>query len=243
MIYQKVIVNIFINQQVDIISRNFSISLGENRMTHAPSSSTRKQASTYGSARSHLLRRLIHLCQVFYPLIYYYYGHEISQFIHAPLNTIILILLALIVILEAIRLALGITFYGQRQHESKQISSFAWSAISICLVLLFAPGKEYGIPIIWGCALGDPLMGELRRFGVRSFNGFIIGVIFLLILWLFCAWWLGISWWFSIIMAPVIVAVEWPNIKWLDDNATMQLVPLLIVVIYVNLPILAYSGT
>ena len=42
-------------------------------------------------------------------------------------------------IVEAVRLKLGITVFGQRDYESKQVSALAWGALSIGLCVLIAP--------------------------------------------------------------------------------------------------------
>ncbi|UVE59530.1 hypothetical protein [Coxiella-like endosymbiont] len=58
---------------------------------------------------------------------------------------------------------MGWILWGQREREVKNISSFTWTVVSLCVVLLLAPGKQYAIPIIASCAFVDPFLGELRR--------------------------------------------------------------------------------
>ncbi len=189
-------------------------------------------ASTRGGLPAHIVRRFIHLTLAIYPLIYYYYGAAIAGWIGLPPKVIVAIIVGLVIVLEVVRLVFKIKVFGQRERELHQISSFTWGAVSVGLVLLLAPGKTFGIPIIWGCAFGDPLLGELRRFAVSPRWVFTIGVVFLFLLWLLCSWWLGFPWWVSCIMAPLTVLAEWPNVKWFDDNAAMQLVPLLVVLLF-----------
>ena len=99
------------------------------------------------------------------------------------------------------------------------------------MVLFFAPGAQYGIPIIWSCAVIDPLVGELRNRGMNRDWVFIVGSIVAIILWLLCYWWFDTPALLAVLMGPLIVALEWPNVKWVDDNALMQIIPLMIVLL------------
>lgn len=184
---------------------------------------------TKGGVRGHIIRRLIHILAAIFPIIYYYWGESLAQWVGLTPPTIILIILGIILFFEMLRLVFGVTVFGQRQHESRQISSFAWDAMGIILVLLFAPGKQFGIPIIWGCAFGDPFIGELKRLQLPGFVVFILGVIFISLIWLLCYWLFATPLWLVWIMGLLTTLAEWPNIPWLDDNITMQLIPLLIV--------------
>jgi len=184
---------------------------------------------TRGGGFGYLIRRLIHISSFVIPLIYYDFGQPIAAVFHITPTVLLWCLIGVVIILEVMRLCFGWLAFGQRQHETKQISSFAWAAVSIFLVLLFAPGKAYAIPIIWSCAFGDPLLGELRRFRLRTVWVIIIGVVFIAGIWWLSTVWLGTPWWWALLMGPLIVASEWPNFRWIDDNATMQLLPLLLV--------------
>lgn len=184
--------------------------------------------TTKGGTAAHIMRRLIHIAQVFYPIIYYDFGQQIAGWFNLSLHNGLLLILSVIILLEIIRLSFGLTIFGQREHEARQVSSFTWSAIAVVLVLMFAPGKMYAVPIIWGCALGDPFIGELRRMNWPAWLVFIAGVLFIGIIWWLCYDWLGGIWWLAILMAPITVLAEWPNWRWIDDNALMQLVPLLV---------------
>lgn len=193
------------------------------------STSPNYQSQTRGGTSGHLMRRLIHIAIFIVPLIYYAYGRAIAGVFHLTPTVFLWCLIALIVILEGLRLRKGWLAYGQRQREAKQFSSFAWGAVSIFLVLLFAPGKAFAIPIIWSCAFGDPLLGELRRLRMGTIWVVVISVLFIAGIWGLCTGWLGTPWWWALFMGPLTVLFEWPNIPWIDDNAMMQLLPLLLV--------------
>jgi len=185
--------------------------------------------STKGGLTGHLLRRLLHFSMILVPIVYYYCGDIITYYLTLTPQLIIIILSAVAIIFEIVRLWFGVRVFGQREHETKQISSFTWAIVSMALVLLFAPGKEYGIPIIACCAIADPIIGELRSLKVNKVLVFIAGMVSVAVIWWLCFWWLNTPWFWAWIMAPVTVAAEWPQLKWIDDNATMQLIPLLLV--------------
>lgn len=189
------------------------------------------EQETRGGWAGHLVRRLLHVGMVFVPWIYYQYGASISAFFHLSPTGLLWSLVLLVIVLEIIRLSFKLQIFGQRPHETKQISSFAWGAISLFLVLLFAP-KPFAYPIVASCALGDPFLGELRRFRWSSGLVLLLGMLFIAGIWLLASHWFGIAWWWAMIMGPVVVAAERIPLRWIDDNATMQLIPLLIILLF-----------
>jgi len=178
-----------------------------------------------GGWLGHLLRRLIHISMIFVPYLYYRHGVSVSNFFHLSPQDLLWILVALIILLELVRLSLGIQVFGQRKHEAKQISSFAWGSISLLLVLLWAP-KALAYPIVVSWALGDPLIGEMRRFHFNVWYAVLIAVLFIAGIWSLAGYWFATPWWWVVLMAPLTVAAERIRWKWIDDNATMQLIPL-----------------
>ncbi len=187
--------------------------------------------ATVGGATGHWLRRCIHIGMLIIPFLYYAYAKPAADFIHITPQWLVIIIAGIVILLDLIRLLFGITLFGQRPHEAKQFSSFAWGAIAIALVLLLAPGKAYAVPIIAGCSLGDPLIGELRRKNVSAMTVALLGMFLIALIWLTSSLSLGSDWWFILIMPPITVAAEWPSLKWIDDNALMQIVPLLVVLL------------
>ena len=177
------------------------------------------EATTKGGWLGHGLRRMVHIAMAVVPWIYYHYA--ISA-------TVLWVLLILLVVLEGLRLTFGLQLFGQRVHEAKRISSFAWGGSALLLVLLLSP-PMFAYPIIVACALGDPLLGELRRLGLLTGLVVVCGLVVVAAIWLGATWWLATPWWWALIMAPLTVVAEWPNLKWIDDNAMMQLVPLIVV--------------
>ena len=186
---------------------------------------------TVGGMLGHVFRRFVHVAIAVVPILYYFYGVPIAQVVRLTPPQLLIAVIIFNIIFESVRLKFGWTWIGYRRHERKRISSFAWGVLSIGLVLLLAPDQRFGIPIIWSCALGDPLLGELRN--TRLSNTWIaaLGIVFVMAIWFFCTGWLGTPWRLALLMGPLMVGLEWPNIRWIDDNALMQLVPLLIVLI------------
>ena len=131
---------------------------------------------------------------------------------------------------EGIRLKLGFTVFGQREYESKQVSALAWGALAIGLVLLITPTREYAYPLIFSLTFGDPFMGELRRKGIDSKNVILAACVFVLGIWLACWYAFGTPIIVCLIVAPIAVLAETPRLRYIDDNATMLLIPLAAVV-------------
>ena len=132
-----------------------------------------------------------------------------------------------LVISEAARLKLGITIFGQRDYESKQVSALAWGAFAVGMTfLVLSDYPELVWPLILSLSLGDPFLGEVRRKGLDSRTVFVAGSIFIASIWIASGYMLETPYWMAIVMGPLCVAAEWPRLRWIDDNATMLLIPL-----------------
>tara|TARA_B100000131_G_scaffold300271_1_gene321459 strand:- start:1455 stop:2090 length:636 start_codon:yes stop_codon:yes gene_type:complete len=194
--------------------------------------------NTIGGKNGHIFRRLIHVSMLVFPFVYYWYGNQISEYLTTVFEReisrefIVTFLLIFIVIAELGRLFLGITIFGQRDYEKKQISALAWGGVSICICFLFAPLGGYkeayiGLPIIFTISIVDPLLGETRK--ILDSNKLIISIAFIVsfLIWFSCSIFLETPLWFSLIMPPLAIIAEWPSLKYIDDNATMILLPLI----------------
>lgn len=180
---------------------------------------------------AHVLRRTVHLFSLVAPWIYYHYGQIIAAWFGLNLPQFVWICIAILLFLESLRLYFKITIFGQRDYERRHISAFIWAAVSMALVLLYAPGPEFGYPIVISFAIGDPLLGELRHTPLNTQWVILIGLLVIFVIWLICSFILATPLWLAFLMAPIIVAAEWPCLKWIDDNALMQLIPLAIILI------------
>ena len=194
--------------------------------------------NTIGGRRGHVLRRITHLSMMILPFIYYWYGNQIAEQvtkiieIETSREGVVLIALSLLVIIEVIRLFFGIAILGQRTYEKRQISALAWGGISVCLCFLFAPLGGYkeayiGLPIIFTISIVDPLLGEARRIFESDKLVILLAFIVGFLIWILSSLLLQTPMWLSLIMPPLAIASEWPSLKYIDDNATMILIPLI----------------
>jgi len=188
--------------------------------------------ASVGGLRGHIFRRLIHISMMIIPFLYYWNGTAISNFFFELEPKQFVSIVAFIFLLtEIIRLKMGFVVFGQRDYESKQISAFFWGGSSVCLVLILSPeigiqNSAFGFPLILGLTLIDPLMGELRRANWSSRNVILIAYIGTILIWVSCHYFLDTPLFIAPFISAIVVASEWPRLTWIDDNATMLLIPL-----------------
>ena len=183
-----------------------------------------------GGMSGHIFRRLFHLVMFIIPVLYFEYGQDLAKKVGMTLDEIVATVVLIAVIGEMIRLKLGFTVFGQREYESKQVSALAWGALAIGLVLLITPTKEYAYPLILSLTFGDPFMGELRRKEIESRSVIVAACVLVLGIWLACWYVFGTPIIVCLIVAPITVLAETPRLRYIDDNATMLLIPLAAVV-------------
>tara|TARA_B100000029_G_scaffold352488_1_gene345058 strand:+ start:1591 stop:2136 length:546 start_codon:yes stop_codon:yes gene_type:complete len=167
------------------------------------------------------------------PFIYYIYGQDIADTVSLEAKQLVSAVCIIILFAEAIRIRLGIVIFGQREYEADQISALAWGGLAVSLALLLAPGEGdgleagvYGIPLIVGLTLVDPVMGEIKRTKKDLKLAIYIGLGVSYAVWLTCHFWLGTDLVAAVLLAPLTVLGELPKTKDVDDNATMILFPL-----------------
>ena len=185
-----------------------------------------------GGVSGHLLRRGIHLAMSFLPFLYFEFGEDVADMVSLTLEQVVSCVILLAVFGEALRLRMGLTVVGQRSYEAKQVSALAWGALGVGMVFLLTPDPAYAYPLILSLSLGDPLLGELRRKGSSTQTVILAGVIGIAVIWAGCAYLVETPWLFVPLMAPICVAAEWPRLRYIDDNATMLLIPLALVLIF-----------
>lgn len=179
-----------------------------------------------GGMGGHIFRRSIHLGMSFLPLIYFELGDSVADSLDLTLPQFVSCVVFLLFAAEGTRLKLGLTIYGQREYESRQISALGWGAFGIGLVFLLAPTEEYIWPLILSLSLGDPFLGEMRRKGLSTRNVIVSSTLFLFLVWVACWHFVETPLWLAFLFAPLCVASEWPRLRYIDDNATMVLIPL-----------------
>ena len=186
-----------------------------------------------GGFGGHAFRRFTHVSMTAIPFVYYLYGQDVADIVSLEAQQLVSVVCILILFAEAIRIRLGIVIFGQREYEADQISALAWGGLAVSLALLLAPGEGegleagiYGIPLIVGLPLVDPLMGEIKRINKALKLAIYFGLLMSYAVWLTCYFWLGTDIRAAILLAPLTVLGELPKTKDIDDNATMILFPL-----------------
>jgi len=186
-----------------------------------------------GGFGGHAFRRFTHVSMTVIPFIYYLYGQDVADIISIEAKQLVSIVCFLIILTEILRLRFGIVIFGQREYEAEQISALAWGGLAVSLALLLAPGEGdgleagvYGIPLIVGLTLVDPVMGEIKRTKQDLRMAIYVGLVVSYFVWLGCHFWLGTDIVAAILLAPLTVLGELPKTKDIDDNATMILFPL-----------------
>ena len=187
-----------------------------------------------GGFTGHALRRATHMVMAIIPLIYYARGVEISEYLGMNPHQLVSSIIITLIVIEALRIKMGIVVIGQREYEAKQISALAWGGFAVALALLIAPdnGKTglesglYGIPLIFGLTFVDPIMGEIKRKKQDLKLAIWAGMLTSYAVWIGCHFWIGTPLVISLLLAPLTVLGEVPSLKYIDDNATMVLIPL-----------------
>ena len=180
------------------------------------------------------LRRLIHLSIPILPITYYLVGDPIGEDLHLSKQQLISIVCLMALGLEAIRLHLRIIVIGQRQYEASQPSAFVWGAVAITLALLAVPegagsglaNGRYALPLIFGLAFVDPVMGELRRAHQPLALVLGGGLIVSYGAWGGCYIWLQTPLLLAVLLAPLTVIGEILPSGIIDDNMTIVVVPM-----------------
>ena len=192
-----------------------------------------------GGLGGHALRRATHMIMALIPLIYYSRGQDLADYVGLNPEQLVSSVVIVILLLEALRLKLGIVIIGQREYEANQISALAWGGFAVALALLISPdgGKTglnaglYGIPIIFGLTFVDPIMGEIKRKKQDLKMAIYVGLLTSYAVWIGCHVWIETPILASLLLAPLTVAGEVPKLRYIDDNATMVLFPLSALVI------------
>ena len=180
--------------------------------------------------RGHLFRRIFHLCA---PLILLYYLVP-ENFLWLPKFYWVLIVLACIMVLEALRLSTGRVFFGLREYEGKQLSAYAWAGIGITLGFYFFP-PEFVACAVFGVGWVDPLIGEMRRHKKMKYYPYLPLIAYFLITQgcLFLATdipLLQIAV-LGMLASASAIAIEKPKLP-ADDDFLMLIVPMIVLTVF-----------
>jgi hypothetical protein len=160
-------------------------------------------------------------------LVYYLLPEELIPGFFKRYGVVILMAVALIV--EAIRLKTGKLVFGMRKYESKQVSAYAWFALGTGLALLFFD-MIFVVPVVIGMATIDPIIGEIRHRKKRLYPA-VPSILYAIIMFSCLLLLSDIPNWILVYFTLIgtffaIYAESW-NIKAIDDDFLMIIVPLL----------------
>lgn len=131
-------------------------------------------------------------------------------------------------VIEFARIKRRVPIPGMRPYEEKRIGGYLYAVIGTVLVLWFSPAIV-GVPCILGMAWCDPLAGELRHARVNEMRIATFTAITYALIALFSLTILSAEPITMIIliaaMTPLAVISEQIDIKHLDDDLTMLVVP------------------
>lgn len=168
----------------------------------------------------------MHMTAAIY-LIYYLLPEQLVPGFYKWFGVILIASVALMI--EGLRLITGKLLFGMKLYEKRCISAFAWFTIGMSIALIWFE-MRYVVPVIIGFAFIDPLIGEIKQrkerlypilpsmlYGSIMFSGLLLlsgmGIVILMLFMLIAT--------FSAILA------ECWDIKFMDDNFLMIVVPLL----------------
>lgn len=178
--------------------------------------------------RAHIVRRSTHLCAPLF-LVYYLFPGDMWGLGVSP-EIAVLIVLALVLVVEAIRLATGRTYYGLRTYEKNQLSAYAWAGIGITAAFLFFP-PVFVICAVVGLGWVDPLIGELRMRKKKTYPALPLVVYFMLV---FCCMQvfsdinIFVQVFLGCLAAVSAIKIEAWKMKYVDDDFLMLIIPLVI---------------
>jgi dolichol kinase len=131
-------------------------------------------------------------------------------------------------VIEFIRIKRRVPIPGMRPYEERRIGGYLYAVIGTVLVLWFSP-ISVGVPCIIGMACCDPLAGELRHAKHDERRVVVFTAIAYALIALCSLIALGVKPVSMIaliaIMTPLAVLSEQIDIKYLDDDLTMLVVP------------------
>ncbi len=137
--------------------------------------------------------------------------------------------------IEGVRLVTGWHLPGLRDYERNRLGAYAWGAVGLAFALLLFPG-ELVIPTFWGMAWIDPVCWYTKRrrgypwVPVAAYVALAAALMVLVVPLApyhtapLAAWRIAL---YAPVAAVLAVAAEAPNLRWIDDDFLMHIVPLL----------------
>ncbi len=178
-------------------------------------------------------RRVFHLCAPIF-LVYYLVPYDMWG-IGVTKHFTLLMILLVVLIIEAVRMFREKIFFGLRDYEGRQISAFAWAGVGITLAFLFF-SKTFVVPVIFGMAWIDPLIGELKKREGKIPYPVLPAISYAIIFSIFVFFLSNLSVLVILVLTIVgtvsAILAEYPHIKYIDDDFLMIFVPLVTLTLF-----------
>ena len=176
-------------------------------------------------AAPHLFRRVFHLVSPVF-LAYYWVPDPLPGGVAR--EALLILFVATAMAIEVVRIALRIPIFGMRGYESERISAYAWGTMGLLLGFLLFP-MILVIPVFCGMAWIDPLAAWSRRTGRYPWLPAIgYATVFAGVLLAVGTLNPAEAAALTAIAAPVALLAEYPDIRVVDDDFLMTVVPLLV---------------
>jgi hypothetical protein len=177
--------------------------------------------------RNVVVRRCAHMSIALSPV--YYLAPEELPVVEVPREALLLLFLSSVVLFEHFRLRRRISVVGLRPHECDSVASFVWAAAGITVALWLFP-MWIAVAAVVGMALVDPLAGELRAahasVSVSLLVPFVAYFAICAGLFLFSReFGAAAALVMSAVGAAVAVAAEAADVRFVDDDLLMIVVP------------------
>jgi hypothetical protein len=172
-----------------------------------------------------LARRFVHMCA---PVFLVYYLVPNDCWIGVPKNIALLVILLVVLLSDFVRILLGLGFYGLRSYECARISAYSWASLAFAIAFI-AFRFELVVPVIFGMAWIDPLCGYLRKKkkGYPLVPIIAYAILAFLILYFLSDFYILKVVILAVVGSTVAIASEYPNLKHMDDDFLMVIMPLL----------------
>lgn len=174
--------------------------------------------------RGSLFRKALHIAS---PALLVYYALPDDLGIGFPKALLAFLLWVGTLVVEVLRLVFDIDIIGLREYEKRQVSAYFWGGTALTLGLLLFP-MPFVVVALCGMAWVDPLCSLSReRGGYPLFPLAAYATIAMVAIWVLTGREVTEVVIIGLFAAALAIGAEYPNIASMDDDFTMQIVPLL----------------
>ncbi|MFQ5908195.1 MAG: hypothetical protein ACE5JE_05145 [Thermoplasmata archaeon] len=171
-----------------------------------------------------VLRRAIHIVS---PVLLGYYLLPDDLYIGVPKLLVAVVFWLVTLVVEVLRLLGRLEILGIRDYERGQVSAYFWGGTGLILGLALFP-PPFVVVAMFGMAWIDPLATLTRRRGGYPYVPLIAHLVLATVgLALLTTLAFPAILTLALIAAVVAVAAEYPRLRWIDDDFTMLMVPLI----------------